>query len=112
MAKKKENMVDSLSKFVSFVALVLAAGVLLLIGYSLYITTNGSSTPTQDFCGWSTNGECVYDSDCIAGGCSIQLCQSKDEAPAVTTCEWRDCYDASKYGLTCGCVDGKCQWSK
>ncbi len=70
--------------------------------------TSGS----EDFCGWSTYGNCSSDSDCITGGCSGQVCQSKYEETVITTCEWRDCFDAGKYGLGCRCIDGKCQWSE
>ncbi len=63
------------------------------------------------FCGWSTYGSCSSDSDCIRGGCSGQVCQSRYEETIVTTCEWRDCYNAEKYGLRCRCVDGRCMWS-
>jgi eight-cysteine-cluster-containing protein len=66
----------------------------------------------EEFCGWSTYGNCSSDSDCTAGGCSGQVCQSKYEEPVITTCEWRDCFDASKYGLKCRCIDGRCQWSE
>ena len=65
----------------------------------------------DSFCGWSTNKECSSDSDCVAGGCSGQVCYSSSEEPAITTCEYRDCYDAEKYGLSCGCVENKCRWS-
>ncbi len=66
----------------------------------------------DEFCGTSTNGSCVSDSDCIAGGCSGQLCQSKNDELFGTTCEWRECYRAKDYGLFCKCVDKKCQWAK
>ncbi len=65
----------------------------------------------EEFCGWSTNGECSDDSECRAGGCSAQVCESINEKPSVTICDWRDCYDAETYGLSCGCVQGKCQWN-
>ena len=63
------------------------------------------------FCGWSTNGNCVTNDDCMTGGCSGQVCQGKSEDPVITTCEWRDCYDSGSTGLGCGCVAGKCQWN-
>jgi len=66
----------------------------------------------EGFCGWSTNGTCLTDLDCIKGGCSGQVCQSKHEEPVMTTCEWRDCYDAEMYGVACQCVNGHCQWYK
>ena len=64
------------------------------------------------FCGTSTNGSCVSDSDCIAGGCSGQLCQSKNDELLGTTCEWKECYREEDYGLECGCVNKKCQWAE
>ncbi len=63
-----------------------------------------------EFCGWSTYGACSIDADCTMGGCSAQVCQSKREEPVVTTCEYRDCYDAEAYGLSCQCFGGQCQW--
>ena len=44
---------------------------------------DGSRTSPQHesgFCGWSTGGECKADSDCMKGGCSGQVCQSKKKA--------------------------------
>ena len=67
--------------------------------------------PVEEFCGWSTNGSCSSDSGCTTGGCSGQVCQSINEEPVVTTCEYRECYDDEAYGLECGCVNGQCQWS-
>jgi eight-cysteine-cluster-containing protein len=65
----------------------------------------------EPFCGTSTNGSCTEDADCITGGCSGQVCQGRTEEPVITTCEYRDCYRATDYGLGCKCVDNKCQWS-
>ncbi len=65
---------------------------------------------TGDFCGWSTYGECSSDADCSEGGCSGQVCESKNEEPTITTCEWMDCYDSKAYGVRCKCIEGKCQW--
>jgi eight-cysteine-cluster-containing protein len=64
------------------------------------------------FCGWSTLDQCFSDSDCVTGGCSSQVCQSKGEEPVVTTCEWQDCYRDEIYDLSCKCLDNKCQWTK
>ncbi len=63
------------------------------------------------FCGWSTYASCKTDADCTVGGCSGQVCMGKGE-DVVTTCEWKECYDAKKYGMTCACVDGVCQWAQ
>ncbi len=78
-------------------------------------TLVGSDPPVVEcvggkFCGWSTNGWCESDSDCTTGGCSRQVCQSKSEEPVATTCEYRECYDSTQYAMSCGCVDGKCEW--
>lgn len=66
----------------------------------------------KPFCGWSTYGNCSSDFDCIKSGCSGQVCQSKQEKPVITTCEWRDCYDAKPYGLECKCINQQCQWHR
>jgi len=73
-----------------------------------------SKTPAKEaFCGESSYGKCTKNDDCVAGGCSSQICLSKNEqSDTVTTCEWADCYDATSYGLTCGCLNSKCQWTK
>ncbi|MBN2095741.1 MAG: eight-cysteine-cluster domain-containing protein [Candidatus Aenigmarchaeota archaeon] len=70
-----------------------------------------SAATTEDFCGYSTGDPCETDSDCITGGCSGQVCQSKSRGGMVTDCEWRDCYDASKYNKSCKCIGNKCAWS-
>ncbi len=56
------------------------------------------------------NVECTTNNDCGIGGCSGQVCTTKEEAPnIITTCEYREEY--SCYKLTsCGCVNNKCQW--
>ena len=67
-------------------------------------------SPNLGFCGWSTYGKCNSDEDCVRAGCSKQVCQSKFEKNIITTCEWLDCYDASKYEVACKCINGECQW--
>lgn len=69
-----------------------------------------AGTPRQGFCGRSTLGACESSDDCVAGGCSGQVCQSENEEPVITTCEYRDCYNADAYKLSCKCVGGKCSW--
>ncbi|MEM4359910.1 MAG: eight-cysteine-cluster domain-containing protein [Candidatus Bilamarchaeaceae archaeon] len=70
----------------------------------------GTHLPER-FCGWSTYGSCSSDSDCRVGGCSGQVCQSKYEESVITTCEYRECYNARAYGLSCECIAGRCQWN-
>jgi len=75
------------------------------------LTESTTTTISEDFCGTSTKGPCSTDEDCITGGCSSQVCQSSSEEPAITTCDWRDCYNARAYGLGCRCIQGKCMWT-
>ncbi len=70
---------------------------------------NGSKDVAR-FCGWSTNAPCLQNYDCIVSGCSNQVCQGANEPPALSTCEWTDCFDAEKFSMACGCVEGKCKW--
>jgi eight-cysteine-cluster-containing protein len=64
-----------------------------------------------EFCGWSTYAECKSDADCKAAGCSGQVCAGVGEE-IITTCEWRECFDAAKYGMRCGCINNQCQWAQ
>jgi len=66
--------------------------------------------PGEAFCGSSTKGRCSKSSDCVKSGCSGQICQSKNEEPAITDCAYKDCFNASAYMLECRCVDNQCQW--
>ena len=83
---------------------------------SPFKASNGESKENSafrgDFYGTSTFGNCVIDSDCLTGGCSGQICHSKSEESVITTCEYKDCYNAQDYDLKCGCVQNKCQWGK
>jgi len=67
-------------------------------------------SPNLEFCRKSTYSECQSDDDCIVTGCFNQICQSKYEEMIVTTCEFRECFDASKFGVSCKCIDNMCQW--
>lgn len=78
-----------------------------------FIDLNGKEQillPKTGFCGSSTYAFCESDSDCKRTGCSGQICAGKDES-MITACEWRDCYNAEAFGLTCRCVANACQWS-
>jgi len=78
-------------------------------GEIIYLTEY--SIPREEFCGFSTYGFCLSDLDCVIGGCSGQVCQSKYEEPVITSCDWKECYNAKLYGLSCKCVNNKCQWA-
>lgn len=75
-------------------------------------TPPGEKELTDKFCGWSTKDRCTADNECLKGGCSGQVCHSKNNQSIFTTCEYRDCYNAEKYGVVCQCVDNECQWTK
>ncbi len=62
------------------------------------------------FCGISTYGKCRSDFDCVVTGCSHQVCAAKGQK-IFTTCEWKECYNAKLYHMTCRCVSGHCQWT-
>lgn len=64
----------------------------------------------DEFCGSSTNFACSTDADCKLGGCSSQVCQGKNEEDVITTCEYKDCFNSEKFGLSCGCFNNKCGW--
>jgi eight-cysteine-cluster-containing protein len=84
-----------------------------ILGYTgkVNVTYNDKQVfPKEGFCGWETKGWCKSDFDCVAGGCSGQVCESTHENAVRTTCEYNECYDAQAYGVRCGCVQGLCQW--
>ena len=56
-------------------------------------------------------GGCRSDVDCVTGGCSGTICQSKSDEPVFTTCEYKDEYECFKT-IDCGCVDGSCSWEE
>jgi eight-cysteine-cluster-containing protein len=74
-----------------------------------FVSSTGTKSK-EGFCGTSTQGSCNADTECMSGGCSGQVCQSKNEEPVITTCEYRDCYSVSIHGVICKCVNKKCQW--
>jgi len=96
--------------FLIFTALFLIAllTVALLLRFSVVPIPPGLSSE-GGFCGTSTESACSSDSGCIIGGCSAQVCGALGD-DAVTTCEYRDCYNRVKYNVTCGCLAGKCAW--
>jgi len=91
------------------VILIVIIGIFIGVGSFIYQSQQKPEQLTK-FCGTSTNGQCSSDADCMIGGCSGQVCQSKSEEPIITTCEYTDCYNPQPYGLTCGCKASKCQW--
>ena len=50
--------------------------------------------------------------ECAVGGCSSQVCTTKEKAEdLVTTCEWREKYACVKL-TNCGFYNGECQWEE
>ncbi|MCX6746672.1 MAG: eight-cysteine-cluster domain-containing protein [Candidatus Pacearchaeota archaeon] len=74
--------------------------------------TSSNGRLRNAFCGTSTLANCSVDGDCKVGGCSNQVCYSINEEPSVTTCEYRDCYNAQAYSANCRCIKNKCRWNK
>jgi len=99
--------------FLILTALLLTAllVVAILLRFSPPAPENPPSEDLGGFCGTSIESPCSSDSDCLIGGCSAQVCGALGD-DAVTTCEYRDCYDRAKYGVACGCVAQKCAWKK
>lgn len=69
--------------------------------------SGSQSTPT----GRSQSGSCNTDADCMRGGCSGTICQSRKAEPVVTTCEYRPEYACYKQ-IECGCTAGQCKWKE
>lgn len=84
-----------------------------LIGLSfmLLLIVGCGKTPSEPQPPVEGEVECVTDDDCLKGGCSSTICQSRDAPPVFTTCEYLPEYDCYK-GIECGCVNGKCDWGK
>ena len=55
--------------------------------------------------------DCALDSDCITGGCSGTICQSKSAKPIMTTCEYKEEYACYRQ-IECACINNKCEWDK
>ncbi len=61
-------------------------------------------------CNINKQVECIKDSDCLTGGCSGQVCTTKENAAnIITTCEYREEYGCLRF-TSCGCVNNKCLW--
>ena len=64
------------------------------------------------YAGLVAEEECATDLDCGTGGCSGQICGTKDKVKdIVTTCEWKEEYGCYKE-TGCSCINGKCQWKE
>ncbi|MBS3117846.1 eight-cysteine-cluster domain-containing protein [Candidatus Woesearchaeota archaeon] len=58
------------------------------------------------------NAECLSDADCGVGGCSGQVCATKEKAEnIITTCDFRPEYACLEL-TNCICQNGKCNWEQ
>jgi len=58
-----------------------------------------------------SKSECLNDFDCIADGCSSEICRSTSSEPVSTICIWRPEFDCLKFS-DCSCIQGKCAWKQ
>ena len=58
--------------------------------------------------GPETAGECSTDADCVAVGCSQEMCVAASQSGLMSTCERLPCFSVLD---ACGCVEGLCSWS-
>ena len=70
-------------------------------------TPQPTATPSPAFT-IPGQGACARDADCMATGCSGQVCAN---ASTVTTCEFRPEYACYSQHARCGCMEGACAWS-
>ncbi len=83
--------------------------IFLLIVSLFLVSCTVEDTPTDEVP--PTEAECQTDNDCITGGCSGTICQSKDAEPIMTTCEYLPEYACYKQ-TSCSCINGNCQWKE
>jgi eight-cysteine-cluster-containing protein len=84
-------------------------GCLIAAGYSWCESKQKCLRIWEENC--TSDSECLTDDDCIIGGCSGTVCQSEDAEPVYTTCMYLPEYECYK-GISCGCIDGKCDWEE
>jgi hypothetical protein len=67
--------------------------------------TGGDRNVAEGQCIRNSDDECTTDADCVAGGCGGELCHNPAAGGGFSTC---DCTSPS--GVSCGCVNGRCNW--
>ncbi|GEM_PF-2214321 len=53
-------------------------------------------------------GECATDEDCVAVGCSTEMCVASSQSGLMSTCERLPCFTVLS---SCGCNEGLCTWT-
>lgn len=72
---------------------------------------SGNGNEDDAFCGTATLGRCESNNDCVRAGCSSSVCKNTSEESSVTTCEYKNCYNAETYDAKCDCVHNQCLWN-
>lgn len=73
---------------------------------------NLDSSENTDYYGSSTFAACEKDSDCIASGCNMEICQGVNEESLSSICLAPAQDTPTQAGYKCGCSANKCQWEK
>lgn len=79
----------------------------ILLGMLIFLSA--CTIQESNFCGIETLSHCERDIECVADGCSGEVCRAVSDESYTTTCEWKDCYE--KNGLECRCVKNQCAWN-
>lgn len=66
----------------------------------------------QEYYGFSTNGFCETDGDCLISGCNGEICHSKTEDTMVSICIVPLRPTPKQLGYDCKCLEEECKWSK
>lgn len=70
-----------------------------------------SPTPLPPQVGQSTYAACASAADCVTSGCNREICQGAREEARMSICEYKE-QTPIRLGLSCGCVQKKCQWTQ
>lgn len=73
---------------------------------------NLDSSENTDYYGSSTFASCTQESDCIASGCNMEICQGVNEESLSSICLAPAQDTPTQAGYKCGCNANKCQWGK
>jgi len=67
----------------------------------------------ENFCGKSTYYSCSSNSNCSIISCVDHVCGGVGEQKTSIemSCLGKSCYNETKYGLSCQCVNNQCQWA-
>ena len=66
----------------------------------------------DDYYGYSTNGECNTEDDCLVSGCNSEICQSVTDPSMSSVCSKPLKKTPGEVGLECKCVELMCVWGE